>query len=66
MEEWKDVTILLTFTYLPQPKDAPTLQYVQLISAGANHVLGHPLFRDGRGDGEEEEVVFCTANGVHG
>lgn len=65
MEEWKDVTILLTFTYLPQPKDAPKLQYVQLISAGANHILDHPLFRDGRGDGKEE-VQFCTANGVHG
>ncbi|KAK3950551.1 hypothetical protein QBC32DRAFT_326023 [Pseudoneurospora amorphoporcata] len=60
IEQWKHVTILLTFTYLPQPKDAPKLQYVQLISAGANHILDHPLFR------EREEVEFCTANGVHG
>lgn len=59
IEEWKDVTIALTFTYLPQPKDAPKLQYVQLISAGANHILDHPLFKN-------TEVEFCTANGVHG
>ncbi|EAA29878.2 2-hydroxyacid dehydrogenase [Neurospora crassa OR74A] len=59
IEQWKDVTIALTFTYLPQPKDAPKLQYVQLISAGANHILDHPLFK-------ETEVEFCTANGVHG
>ncbi|KAK3399705.1 concanavalin A-like lectin/glucanase domain-containing protein [Sordaria brevicollis] len=28
IDEWKDVTIALTFTYLPQPKDAPNLKYL--------------------------------------
>ncbi|KAJ4858024.1 d-isomer specific 2-hydroxyacid dehydrogenase, NAD binding domain-containing protein [Trichoderma breve] len=35
------------------------LEYVQLQSAGANHVLDHPLIR-------ETNVALCTASGVHG
>lgn len=58
-ETWQDVTILLTFNTLPTPEQAPKLQYVQLMSAGANHVLDKPVFKD-------TEVAFCTANGVHG
>ncbi|VBB76784.1 Putative D-3-phosphoglycerate dehydrogenase [Podospora comata] len=58
-EEWKDVTVLLTFTVLPTPEQAPKLEYVQLMSAGANHVLDLPIFKD-------TEAKFCTANGVHG
>ncbi|KAF6804570.1 d-isomer specific 2-hydroxyacid dehydrogenase [Colletotrichum sojae] len=58
-EEWKDVTVLLTGSALPAPEDAPRLQYVQLQSAGANHVLQNPLFK-------ETDVAFATANGVHG
>lgn len=30
-EEWKDVTVLLTFTVLPTPEQAPKLEYVQLM-----------------------------------
>jgi hypothetical protein len=58
-EEWKDVTIVLTFDTLPTPEQAPKIEYVQLISAGANHILQTPLFTD-------TDVSFCTANGVHG
>ena len=58
-ETWNDVTILLTFRTLPTPEEAPKLEYVQLMSAGVNHVLDRPLFKD-------TEVSFCTANGVHG
>ena len=58
-ETWKDVTILLTFAAFPTPEQAPKLAYVQLMSAGANHVLEEPIFKD-------TEVPFCTANGVHG
>ncbi|KAK5652887.1 hypothetical protein OQA88_9553 [Cercophora sp. LCS_1] len=58
-EDWKDVTILLTFLPFPTPEQAPNLQYVQLISAGANHILDVPLFKD-------TSIPFCTANGVHG
>ncbi|KAK3323357.1 hypothetical protein B0T19DRAFT_425742 [Cercophora scortea] len=58
-ETWKDITILLTFNILPTPEQAPKLEYVQLQSAGANHVLKLPIFAD-------TEINFCTANGVHG
>ncbi|KZL74862.1 d-isomer specific 2-hydroxyacid dehydrogenase [Colletotrichum incanum] len=58
-DEWKDVTILLTGSALPTPDEAPKLHYVQLQSAGANHILKDPLFKD-------TDVSFCTANGVHG
>lgn len=57
--EWKDVTILLSGSSLPTIEQAPKLQYVQLVSAGANHILTNPLFVD-------TDVSFCTANGVHG
>ncbi|KAF7560155.1 hypothetical protein G7046_g3993 [Stylonectria norvegica] len=58
-DEWKDTTALLTSTYLPTKEEAPKLQYVQLTSAGANHLTKKPLFVGTR-------IPFCTANGVHG
>jgi hypothetical protein len=58
-EEWRDVTVLMTFATLPTVEQAPRLQFVQLISAGANHILDKPIFKD-------TDVKFCTANGVHG
>lgn len=59
-DDWKDVTVLLTGNTFPASKEiAPSLQYVQLQSAGANMILKHPLFLD-------SDVSFCTANGVHG
>jgi lactate dehydrogenase-like 2-hydroxyacid dehydrogenase len=58
-EEWEDVTILLTASALPEIEKAPTLQLVQLQSAGSNHVHENPLYR-------ETDITFCTVNGVHG
>lgn len=58
-EEWTDATLLLTSTVLPTRDQAPHLQYVQLTSAGANHIVDRPLF-------SETNIPFCTANGVHG
>lgn len=57
-ETWDSVTIFFTWNALPAKGQAPNLQYVQLLSAGCNHVIGTPLF-------EETDVTFCTANGVH-
>lgn len=58
-EEWQDTTVLLTATLLPKPEQATHLQYVQLTSAGANHLIKDPLFTD-------TKIPFSTANGVHG
>ena len=55
---YDNVTILTTFMVLPTPEQAPKLQYVQLMSAGANHIHGHPIYRD-------TDIAVCTANGVH-
>jgi len=56
---WSDITLLLSYNTFPLPSQAPRLQCVQLQSAGAEHVLTHPLFLS-------PSVQFCTANGVHG
>ena len=58
-DDWRDVTMLLAATTVPDPDSAPKMQYVQLVSAGANHMMHKPLF-------EETDVALCTANGVHG
>jgi len=58
-EEWQDVTILLSGSSMPSRDQAPKLEYVQLLSAGANQILKNPLFTD-------TNIAFCTANGVHG
>ncbi|KAB8271336.1 hypothetical protein BDV30DRAFT_228264 [Aspergillus minisclerotigenes] len=57
-ETWKSVTILLTWNYLPGKEQVPNLRYVQLHTAGCNHIADTSLF-------EDSDVSFCTANGVH-
>ncbi|KID65373.1 NAD(P)-binding domain protein, partial [Metarhizium brunneum ARSEF 3297] len=56
---WKDVTILVTCSALPSAEQAPRLEYVQLLTAGADPVLRKPIFK-------QKTITFCTANGVHG
>ncbi len=49
--------VLYTFGALPQPEQVPGLRWVQLNSAGVNHVIQHPLFASG--------VMFTTTSGLH-
>jgi phosphoglycerate dehydrogenase-like enzyme len=56
-ELWQETDIMLTFNTLPALEQAPHLRWVQLYSAGANHVLNSPLL--------EQNVQFTTASGVH-
>lgn len=58
-KEWADTDVLLTATVLPTIEQAPNIKYVQLTSAGANHIIGNPFFKD-------TKIPFSTANGVHG
>ncbi|KAH6880429.1 hypothetical protein B0T10DRAFT_144131 [Thelonectria olida] len=58
-KEWSDTTVLLTATVLPTIQQAPHIKYVQLTSAGANHLIENPFFKD-------TKIPFSTANGVHG
>jgi phosphoglycerate dehydrogenase-like enzyme len=43
---------------LPQPGEAPRLRWVQLHSAGLDHIANHPLLTSG-------DVTFTTASGIH-
>lgn len=58
-ELWQDVEILYTSfaTSLPTPQQAPRLRWVQLYSAGPDHILSHPLFTS--------STVFTTTSGIH-
>lgn len=49
--------VIYTFSALPHPRQAPRLRWAQLNSAGANHIVKHPLFAT--------EVVFTTTSGLH-
>ncbi|KAL4962703.1 D-isomer specific 2-hydroxyacid dehydrogenase family protein [Aspergillus stella-maris] len=57
-ETWRKTTVLFTWKLFPTPEMAPNLQYVQILSAGCNQMLGLPLF-------ENTDIAFCTSNGVH-
>jgi phosphoglycerate dehydrogenase-like enzyme len=45
----------------PTPEQVPNLEYVQLFSAGTNHLVNHPLWK-----WKLDEVKWCSASGVHG
>lgn len=57
-EIWKTVTVLFTWRWFPEKEQVPNLKYVQLLSAGCNHVMDKSIFKD-------TDVAFCTASGVH-
>lgn len=52
---------LLGFNRFPTPEQVPNLEFVQLFSAGANHLKDHPLFK-----WRQDEVKWGSASGVHG
>jgi phosphoglycerate dehydrogenase-like enzyme len=54
---WSEVEVLSTFMVLPTPERAPRLRWVQLLSAGADHAIDHPLWSGG--------VIFTTTSGIH-
>lgn len=56
---WKKATVLCTFNSLPEKNEAPHLNWLQLLSAGSNHIQGTPLW-------EDKDVTITTASGIHG
>jgi phosphoglycerate dehydrogenase-like enzyme len=56
-EAFAQADVIYTFSALPHPHQAPRLRWVQLNSAGANHLVKHPLFAT--------DVVFTTNSGLH-
>lgn len=49
----------MTLAQLPKPEDAPKLEIVHIFSAGINHLVNNPLYRD-------TSVTFTTSSGIHG
>ncbi len=54
---WSQVEVLYTFSAIPEFRQAPKLRWVQLHTAGANHLLGTSLW--------ESDVSITTLSGVH-
>lgn len=54
-KQFADKTIIMTFDVLPKKlEDAPKLQWVQLPSAGANHINQTPVYK-------ESDITITTA-----
>jgi len=57
---WQKATILVTLGSLPSdPKLAPNLKLIHLLSAGVDHFLKHPIFTD-------TDIPVTTSSGIHG
>ena len=54
-----DVEVLVTDQQLPPDlSSCPRLRWIQLVSAGANQIVGHPVART--------DILVTTASGLHG
>lgn len=59
-DPWENVTLALgSSSRLPSLEKARRLELFQLTSAGADGLVGKPIFDD-------TKIPFCTASGVHG
>jgi len=54
---WKNAEILHTFDVIPTPEQAPNLRWIQLLSAGVDHVKDKPIVQQG--------VTVTSASGIH-
>ncbi|MGQ9910014.1 MAG: D-2-hydroxyacid dehydrogenase [Candidatus Flexifilum sp.] len=55
---WNDVEVLYTLKTLPDPAQVPHLRWVQLHTAGVDHILDHPLYA-------AQDVEITTTSGIH-
>ncbi len=55
---WANAEILYTGRGVPTPEQAPRLRWIQLYSAGINHVAKEPIV-------QSENVELTTASGIH-
>ncbi len=54
---WEQVKVLYTASVLPDPARAPHLRWVQMHSAGVDHLQDTPLWRS--------DVIVTTSSGIH-
>jgi len=55
---WADVEVLYTLRQFPDPAQAPRLRWIQMHSAGIDHVLNQPIM-------QSEDVEVTTTSGIH-
>jgi len=55
---WNEVEVLYTLKSLPDPAQAPHLRWVQLHTAGVDHILNHPIYA-------AQDVEITTTSGIH-
>ncbi|KAJ5818828.1 hypothetical protein N7474_004419 [Penicillium riverlandense] len=56
---WHNATVLVTFTTLPDLKDAKNLKLIHFLSAGLDHLVDHPVLK-------ESDIPITTSSGIHG
>lgn len=57
-EVWQTADILYTTSIVPEPHQAPRLKWIQLNSAGMEHVMHKPIIT-------ETDVKLTSASGIH-
>ncbi len=55
---WPEAEVLYTLHKFPDPSQTPRLRWIQLHSAGLDHVIKAPIIR-------AEDVTVTTASGIH-
>jgi phosphoglycerate dehydrogenase-like enzyme len=60
-ETLRQTKYVVGFQKFPKPEQVPNVQFVQLFSAGSNHMHGHPLWQY-----RIDKVKWSSASGVHG
>lgn len=55
---WARAEVLYTSSVVPDPEEAPRLRWIQMHSAGVDHLVDHPLARS-------ENVTVTSASGIH-
>ena len=55
---WENAEVLYTARILPSPAQAPRLRWIQLHSAGIDHVIKEPII-------QAQDVEVTTASGMH-
>ncbi|KAJ5762955.1 D-isomer specific 2-hydroxyacid dehydrogenase NAD-binding [Penicillium manginii] len=58
-ELYRNATILVTFTDLPELEDSLNLKLIHTFSAGLDHLMNHPILKEGR-------IPIATSSGIHG
>lgn len=57
---WQRATILVTsFVLPPTPDVVPNLRWIQVLSAGIDHLIDQPIYKD-------TNIPITTASGIHG